>query len=413
MRPYRLVEPRRPNASAIIEAVSSRATSKAAKPPGIPPTEAALLDISRLALEGNVRSLRSRIRNLLRDRSSSGLSDDSRVYLGSLLTSVEPVVQPLRSPSPHPVTRHVAGPPLDERASDLLDVEVIEAAPAPILPELPHHQLQRLVVEREQSDRLRLAGVAPTTTVLLSGPPGVGKTMTARWIAAACGLPLLRLRASSVMSSMMGQSARNLVHALEYARSHESILLLDEFDAYARRRDDSQDIGEPKRLVNSLLLELENWPDRGMLVAATNHLEALDPAIDRRFDLHLRLELPDFHTRQRVFSTATQSRGWSIDDELALVVASATQGFSGSDVTSAVDRAIRIAVLDEVSLERALVSVLLPGTWASGSRTALDERKRAAVYLLSRLDLDVAEAGRLTGLTPRTVASVLRASDQT
>lgn len=390
------------------DSVSPRAASKLDRPEGITPAEEALLDVSRLALEGNIRSLRQRIRNLLRDPVGGPVSAPARQYLGELLATVEPVVQPLRAPSPHPISRQTVGPPLDERASQLLEFDDAEHPIAPSLVEHTHHQLQRLIVEREQADRLRLAGVAPTTTVLLSGPPGVGKSMTARWLASACQLPLLRLRASSVMSSMMGQSARNLTHALRYARDHASVLLLDEFDAYARRRDDQLDIAEPKRLVNSLLLELEHWPDHGMLIAATNHLEALDPAIGRRFDLHLKLDLPDAQTRSRLLETALGSMGWTVREPLIEIVAAATDGLSGSDLTTRARQAIRTAVLDEVSIEAAIAETLLPGTWQPDNRRDVARRRDAARDLCELLDYDVAKVASLVGLSTRVIRTAIK-----
>jgi SpoVK/Ycf46/Vps4 family AAA+-type ATPase len=252
--------------------------------------------------------------------------------------------------------------------------------------------------------------VSPTTTVLLSGPPGVGKSMTARWLAGASELPLLRLRASSVMSSMMGQSARNLTHALRYARENPSVLLLDEFDAYARRRDDQLDMAEPKRLVNSLLLELENWPDTGLLIAATNHLEALDSAIGRRFDLHITLELPDKNTRRRLLEAALGTMGWEVRPPLLEIVAAATDGFSGSDLVTGARQAVRTTVLDEVPIELALAETLLPSIWQPNSRRDLQRRREASRELGELLGVRASRIAPLVGLSVRTVSTALKDS---
>jgi len=385
------------------EYLSSRSVRSAPKPSDATPLEAAFLDVMRLALQGNVRSLRQRARNLLRDGDRGPLGPSSREYVGELLATIEPVVQPLRAPTPQPVGRRAMLPPVDEQAAGLLIVEECSQAVAPVLDEQSHHTLQRLILERQEADRLRLAGVAPSSTVLLSGPPGVGKTMTAEWLAAALGLPMLRLQASAVMSSLLGQSARNLANALDYARSHPAVLFLDEFDAYARRRDDQLDIAEPKRLVNSLLMELESWPDRGMLVAATNHLDALDMAIERRFDVHLQLGLPDIRTRQRLLADHLSRMGWTIDERLLGVAAAAHPCASGSDLARLCRNAVRNAVLDEIPTELAVAQELLPGELSARTTSASAARRAFIPYASHDLALADGAIAYLTGVSLRTV----------
>lgn len=378
------------------------------KPSDATPLEAAVLDIVRLALQGNVRSLRQRTRNLLRDGRDGPLRPSSREYIGELLATIEPVVQPLRAPIPQPI-----GPSsltLALESTGLLEIDEHPQATPPILDEQTHHTLQRLVLERQEADRLRLAGVAPSSTLLLSGPPGVGKTMTAQWLAAAVGLPLLRLQASAVMSSLLGQSARNLASALEHARSAPAVLLLDEFDAYARRRDDSLDIAEPKRLVNSLLMELENWPDSGMIIAATNHFDALDRAIERRFDVHLQLGLPDIATRRRLIDGHLAQMGWQVDERITTALAAARPGASGSDIARLCRNAVRSGVLDEITIELALAAAFLPGRLAERTRAAAAGRRAFAAYAAECLTLSDQETARLLGVSPKTVRELRRSS---
>jgi MoxR-like ATPase len=387
--------------------LSSRPARIAPKPADATPLEAALLDVLRLALQGNVRSLRQRTRNLLRDGDQSPLGAPAREYVGELLATIEPVVQPLRAPTPQRLGGSLL--PADPQVAELLDVDEHPAAIAPVLDEQTHHTLQRLVLERQEADRLRLAGVPPSSTVLLSGPPGVGKTMTATWLAAALGLPLMRLQASAVMSSLLGQSARNLASALDFARSQPAVLLLDEFDAYARRRDDQLDIAEPKRLVNSLLMELEDWPDTGMLVAATNHLKALDRAIERRFDVHLHLGPPDERTRHRLLDDQLSRMKWTVDPRLVAAAAVAQPTASGSDLARLCRNAVRDAVLDEVPVELALANTFLPGALGEArSRHAAAVRRDLIAFADENLKLDDAAVARLAGVSAQTVRAIRR-----
>jgi SpoVK/Ycf46/Vps4 family AAA+-type ATPase len=154
-------------------------------------------------------------------------------------------------------------------------------------------ELETIARERTILDKLRQVGMSATKSVLLTGPPGVGKTIAATWIAQHLDRPLLTLDLASVMSSYLGKTGNNLKAVLDYARSGEYVLLLDEFDAVAKRRDDASDIGELKRLVTVLLQAIDEWPKDGMLIAATNHPELLDPAVWRRFERVIKFPLPD------------------------------------------------------------------------------------------------------------------------
>lgn len=153
--------------------------------------------------------------------------------------------------------------------------------------------LQQVLDERKIIDKLSEIGLSPSKTILFEGPPGVGKTMSSRWLAKELDLPLLILDLATVMSSFLGKTGNNIRSVLDYASSFPCVLLLDEFDAIAKRRDDDRELGELKRLVTVLLQALDDWPESSLLIAATNHSELLDPAIWRRFDLQIKFDLPN------------------------------------------------------------------------------------------------------------------------
>ncbi|RQG73503.1 ATPase [Pseudomonas aeruginosa] len=165
--------------------------------------------------------------------------------------------------------------------------------PAPLLDATVQGSLAQLIKERKQINKLAALGLHPTKSSVFVGAPGVGKTITARWIAAQLGVPLFVLDLTAVMSSLLGKSGANLRAALDYAKRVPSVLFLDEIDAIAKRRSDDSDVGELKRLVTVILQEVDEWPSSSLLLAATNHPELIDPALWRRFDLIVEFKAPD------------------------------------------------------------------------------------------------------------------------
>lgn len=152
--------------------------------------------------------------------------------------------------------------------------------------------LDRLMLEFRSWEVLEANGLFPVRRVLLCGPSGCGKTAAAEALASELGLPLVYVRFDAVVSSLLGETAANLRKVFDYARRGQWVVFFDEFDAIGRSRDDATEHGEIKRVVNTFLQLLDGFDGRSLVVAATNFVQVLDPAIWRRFDQVLRFDLP-------------------------------------------------------------------------------------------------------------------------
>ena len=192
-------------------------------------------------------------------------------------------------------------------------------------------------------DALAQAGASLPSRVLIYGPPGTGKTQTARWIAAQLNLPLLTVRCDTLVSSMLGQTSRNLRRVFDYAERTPSVLFLDEFDALASARGNERDVGELQRVVIALLQNMDALPDSTILVAATNHEQLLDPAIDRRFAFHVPMPMPDAELRAALWHQLLGN--YALPDLDWTQLATLSEGASG-------------AVIEHVSLDAKRTSIL-------------------------------------------------------
>jgi len=161
-----------------------------------------------------------------------------------------------------------------------------------ILPDTSKQGVEQLIEEQQRADLLRANGLEPRHRILLVGPPGTGKTTLAEAIAEAVAVPLFVVRYESMIGSYLGETAARLKRVFDYARTTSCVLFFDEFDAIGKERGDIHETGEIKRVVTSLLMQVDELPSYTIVAAATNHPELLDRAAWRRFQLRLSLPLP-------------------------------------------------------------------------------------------------------------------------
>ncbi|WP_234418660.1 AAA family ATPase [Dongshaea marina] len=208
----------------------------------------------------------------------------------------------------------------------------------------------------EKAPLLSEAGVGISPSMLIYGPPGCGKTKLAHNIAARLSLPLITARCDTLISSYLGSTAKNLRSLFDHAANRPCVLFLDEFDAFAKARDDKHELGELKRVVVSLLQNIDSLPEGTILLAATNHEDLLDPAVWRRFAYRVKIPLPSREIREGLLS---QFLGDYCPSSLRKLI-DVTDGMNGAVIQQACYAAVRNAVISEsecVDSER-LISVL-------------------------------------------------------
>jgi len=193
---------------------------------------------------------------------------------------------------------------------------VIEKVPARQLSDLiliPHvrETVHELVAEQHRADLLRSYNLEPRNRVILTGPPGNGKTSLAEAIADELCVSLLVVSYEAVIGSYLGETARRIARVFEHARSQRCVLLFDEFDAVGKERGDAHETGEIKRVVSSILLQIDSLPSYVLVIAASNHPEVLDRAVWRRFQIRLELEPPKQQQIEKWFCTFEKRSGHS------------------------------------------------------------------------------------------------------
>ncbi len=204
--------------------------------------------------------------------------------------------------------------------------------------------IEEILLEFHKTEVVKSYGLYPIDRLLLCGPPGCGKTLTAEVIANEIGLPLSIVRIDSVVSSYLGETASNLRQVFDFISTVPLVVLFDEFDALGKERDDVAEHGELKRVVNAFLQMLDDYEGKSLLIAATNHDQILDSAVWRRFDEVLVLEMPNIEQIRRLLGV--KLRGIRRDFEIMDAdFVGQLKGMSHADVERVLRRATKDMIL--------------------------------------------------------------------
>lgn len=290
-------------------------------------------------------------------------------------------------------------------------------AQAPVLSTALSSAIEDLIGEWAKTEQLAALGVQPNMRCVLYGAPGVGKTMLAHYIGARLSLPVIEARLDGLVSSFLGTTARNIGALFEFADRYRCILFLDEFDAIAKARDDAQEVGEIKRVVNTLLQCLDARGRRGFTLAATNHEHLLDTAVWRRFEGRIEIGLPDAAARNALVKRFLSPVMLS-DAECKMLVW-LTEGMSGADIETLIAGGKRFFVMQSAdgdsigngitARRRALLAALRRQATLNGHLFGRDRQ----TLLLGPEDEFAAAMVSGAGLTQREAAIVVGLSQST
>jgi len=249
------------------------------------------------------------------------------------------------------LTDALVAPPVDQESRlGIVDIDYKPVSPEIILADSTEKRLLDFENTIKIKDRLDDLGMPFNMSLLLYGPPGCGKTSIANYLANKLDLPLVTARLDTLISSLLGNTAKNLRRIFDFANKQPCVLFLDEFDAIAKARDDQHELGELKRVVNSLLQNMDAYCQGGILIAATNHQELLDDAIWRRFQTIIEVPKPEeSEIEKMLLRVADIIDMQDISDKQRSIIVRQMKGLSYSEIQTLTQNVVKQKIIKNES----------------------------------------------------------------
>jgi len=247
-----------------------------------------LVDLFKNASNGDQLAFRKTAETMIQEEKTKG----HRVLADRLVKSLQPSTIGMgRGPAPKQNGSN------GQHKDLIFEMTPMRSLDSLVLPDKIREQIKEVVEEQHRAELLHAHNLRARNRVLLAGPPGNGKTTLAEVLAYELMYPLFVVRYETLVGSYLGETSSRLKHLMDYAKTQRCVLFFDEFETLGKERGDTHETGEIKRVVSSLLLQIDDLPDYVVVVAASNHPELLDRAVWRRFQLRIELPMP---TRQQL-----------------------------------------------------------------------------------------------------------------
>ncbi|RWL74851.1 MAG: ATP-binding protein [Mesorhizobium sp.] len=363
-----------------------------------------IIGLVEAAMGADYSALRRAGSQLVRRFSEEGQADHATRLQGVLRKRSAP----LRT------SGHVQELPLDGRSR----LPLVDENPFPSTPILMEAETEaivtRFIEDAHHAERLSRAGIQSGLRMILCGPPGTGKTLLAGHIASRLNKPFQVARLDATISSLLGETAKNIRGIFDHVSERSGFVLLDEIDAIAKMRDDQRELGELKRVVNTLIQGLDDLDDQTVVIAATNHPGLLDPAVWRRFPYRIEMKLPEAELRSELWKLfLAADEGSDLSDLLGAI----SKGLSPADIRELALGARRAAVIGDAPL---VIDDLVRCVLASRSgvlavptgRALGGEERRRLVSALLPFKMTRAQMASLVGVSRQRVDEYVHALDE-